>query len=157
MGYGGLTELVEHLVALVKNELTDAAEFELLVADEGVETAGSGDDDMWVVLAVEKLDVLLDGSTTIEDTSLDIRHILSETLVLGADLVSQLASVAHDKDGGLALDWLDLLQAGQDEDGCLTKTRLGLADNIGSENGLRNANALNCNGRRCQIWSQSFS
>lgn len=92
-----LTELVKHLVALIKNELANAAELEMLVTDESVETAGSGDDDMWVVFAIEKLDVLLDGSTTVEDAGFDVWHVLSEALVLGTNLVSQLASVAHDQ------------------------------------------------------------
>jgi hypothetical protein len=50
--------------------------------------------------------------------------------------------VAHDKDGSLASDWLDLLKGSEDKDGSLTKTRFGLAEDIGTEDRLRNTNLL---------------
>jgi hypothetical protein len=52
--------------------------------------------------------------------------------------------MAHDKDGGLALDWLDLLERREYEDSCLTKTGLGLANDIGTQDSLWNALSLDC-------------
>lgn len=94
--------------------------------------------------ALEQLDILLDGSSSVEDTDLDVWHVVTESLILVADLVSQLASVAHDEDRGFARDDLDLLKGGEDEDGSLTETGFGLTENIGSEDSLGNANLLDC-------------
>lgn len=94
---GRLTGLVEHLVALVKDKDADTTEAESLVADKRLEAAGSANDDVRAsILVLKGLHVGLDGSTTIEDASLDVGHVLAETFVLIANLVGQLTSVAHD-------------------------------------------------------------
>ena len=140
-----LTNLVEHLVALVEDEHADAAETEVLVANQGVETTRSTDDDVGVGLLVLKdLGILLDGSTTVEDAGLDVGHVLAETVVLVTNLESKLTSVAHDENGALAGDGLDLLKSGEDEDSCLTETGLGLADDITTKHGLRDTCLLHC-------------
>ena len=145
------TDLVEHLVTLVEDEALDVAEAELLVSDEGVQTTRSCDDDVRVSLLVgEELDVLLHGSTTVEDGGLDIRHVLCESGVFVLDLVGELTGVAHDEDRGLTLDGLLLLESSEDEDGCLSKTGLGLADDIVTENGLGNALLLDWISQLCQ-------
>jgi hypothetical protein len=89
--------LIEHLVALVKHKDANASETESLVADKSLKTTGSADNDVRAsVLALESLDVVLDGSAAVEDTGLDVRHVLAESVVLISDLVGQLTSVAHD-------------------------------------------------------------
>ena len=143
-----LTRLVEHLVALVKDEDTDTAKAEGLVPDKSLEaTRGTDNDVRASVLVLENLHVLLDGSSTVEDARLDVGHVLAEAVVLIANLVSQLTSVAHDHDRDLSVDRLNLLQSRQDEDGSLSQTRLGLADNITTEKSLRNTSLLNCRSR----------
>lgn len=93
------TDLVEHLVALVKDELLDVAKAQLLVANERVQSARCTDDNVWVrVLVGQELDVLLHRGTAVEHRGLDLRHVLAETRILVLDLVSQFAGVAHDKD-----------------------------------------------------------
>lgn len=83
-----LTNLVEHLVTLIEDESLDVAQRELLITDQGVQTTGGGDDNVGVgLLVLEKLDVLLDGGTTVEDRGLDIGEVLGETSVLVLDLV----------------------------------------------------------------------
>lgn len=140
-----LTDLVENLVALIEHEALDVAETQVLVAYQGVETTRSGDDDVReLLLVLELVDVVLDGSTTVEDGGLDIRQVLAETSVLVLDLVGQLTGVAHDDNRALAGDRLDLLKGSQDEDGSFTETRLGLTKNVGSKDSLRNAGLLDC-------------
>lgn len=140
-----LTNLVEHLVALIEDEHADTAETEVLVAHQSVETTGSTDDDVGVgLLVLEDLGILLDGSTTVEDAGLDVGHVLAETVVLVADLEGELTSVAHDQDGALAGDGLDLLKSGKDEDSRLTETGLGLADDVTTKHGLGDTCLLNC-------------
>ena len=128
-----LTGLVQHLVALVEDEALDIAEAELLVSDEGVQTTRSCDDDVRVSLLVgEELDVLLHGSTTVEDGGLDIGHVLCESGVFVLDLVGELTSVAHDQNSGNARLRLlvHLLESCENEDGSLSETGLGLAEDI---------------------------
>ncbi len=134
-----LTCGVKHLVALIQHENSNAVETQIFVANQGVETAGSTDNDVRMgVLVLQELGILLDGSATVEDAGLDVGHVLAEAIVLVANLESQLTGMAHDQDGTLAGDGLDLLKRGQDEDGSFTKTRLGLADYVTSQKSLRN-------------------
>jgi len=146
------TNLVEHLVTLIEHEALDVAQAEVLVAHKGVQTTGSGDNDVRVgLLVLENVDVVLNGSATVEDRGLDVGQVLAETGVLILDLESQLAGVAHDQHRALAVDRLDLLKSGQDENGSFTKTRLGLTKDVGSENCLRNAVLLDCGYRMSDI------
>lgn len=139
------TNLVKHLVALIEHKALDVAQAKVLVANEGVKTTWGGDDDVRVgLLVLEDVDVVLNGSTAVEHSGLDVRQVLAETCILVLDLESQLACVAHNQDGALAVNRLNLLEGGQDEDGSFTKTRLGLAENVGSEDGLRDAVLLDC-------------
>jgi hypothetical protein len=92
------TNLVQHLVTLVEHETLDVAEALVLVANQSVQATRGGDDDVRVGLLVRKdVDVVLDGSTAVENGSPDIRQILAETCVLVLDLEGQLAGVAHDQ------------------------------------------------------------
>lgn len=140
-----LTNLVQHLVALVKHKDAHTAQTKELVAYEGVETTRSADNDVGVsLLVLQDLGILLDGSAAVEDTSLDVGHVLGEPVVLVADLEGQLTGVAHDQDGALASDGLNLLEGGEDEDSRLSETRLGLADDVTAEKGLGDTCLLNC-------------
>lgn len=142
---GNYTNLIKHLVALIEHESRDASEAKLLFTHKSVQTTWSRDDDVGVCrLVAEELLVLLDISATVEDLSLDFWHVLAETLILVLDLECKLTCVAHDQDADFAVDWLDLLQSGQHKDGCLSETGLGLAEDIGSEDCLRNAHLLDC-------------
>ena len=68
---------------------------------------------------------------------LDVRHVFGESVVFLGDLESQLARVAEDEHGHLPIDGLQLLQGGQDKDGGLAHTTLGLADHVHSEDSLQ--------------------
>lgn len=103
------------------------------------------------ILVLEDFGILLDGGPSVENGGLDIRHVLAESSVLVLDLVGQLTSVAHDQDRGLASNWLDLLEGGEDEDCGLTKTRFGLAEDIGTDHRLRNAYLLDCKMNRADV------
>ena len=148
------TNLVKHLVALIEDKNLAASKAEVLFANEGVQATWGGDNDVWVSLWVlEDLGIGLDWGSSVEDSGLNLWHVLGESGVLVLDLVGKLTSVAHNEDGALASDWLDLLEGGENEDGSLTKTGLGLAEDIGTENSLWNANLLDCKLWSCQIWS----
>src|SRR5690606_35378942 len=139
------TNLVKHLVALIQDEDTDASKTQDLIPNQRVQaTWGTHDDVGAGVLVLDLLHVLLDGSTAVEDLSLDVGHVLAEAVVLVLDLEGQLASVAHDEDRNLAVDRLDLLKGGENEDGRLSESGLGLADDITSEERLGDTGLLDC-------------
>jgi hypothetical protein len=106
---------------------------------------------VWVgLLVLQDLGVLLDRGSTVEDSGLDLWHVLAESGVFVLDLVGQLASVAHDENRALSRDRLNLLKGGQNKDGSLTKTGLGLTENVGSENCLRDTHLLDCRIKRAE-------
>ncbi len=126
----------------------------MLVSYKLIHPTGCCDDDMWVgILILENLCILYDWSSTIEDGGLHIWHIFAETSVFVLNLIRKFTGVAHDKDRGLASDWLHLLEGGEDEDGGFTKTRFGLAKDIGTEDGLRNGKLLDCRVNRADVRS----
>ncbi len=69
----------------------------------------------------QKVVVLLRRYTTIEDCSLNLRHILAEPGILVLNLICQLSGVAHNQDRAFSWDRLDLLERGEDEDCGLPK------------------------------------
>jgi hypothetical protein len=52
--------------------------------------------------------------------------------------------VAHNKNGSFTSNRLNLLEGSKDKDSSLSKTRLGLTNDIGSQDSLRNNFLLNC-------------
>ena len=147
-----LTNLVKHLVAFIENEDLAAVQAKVLVSDKSVQSAWCGDDNVGVrFLILQNLGILLDGSSSIENSSFHIGHVLAETCVLVLDLVSKLTSVTHNQDRSLPSDWLDLLKSSEDEDCGLTKTRFGLAENVGTEDCLRDAYLLDCRINRAEV------
>lgn len=137
--------MIEHLVALIKHEDANATQSQELVADQSVKPARRADYDVGVgVLVLEDLGILLDRSTAVEHAGLDVGHVLGESVVLVANLECQLTSVAHDQDGALAGHRLHLLQSGEHENSSLSKTRLRLADDITTQESLRNTCLLDC-------------
>ena len=142
---GTRTNLIQHLVAFVENKDLDVGKAQLLLSHEGVEAAWRGHDDVWMGFLVRKdFDVLLHRGAAIKDASLDLRKILAEAIVLVPDLICQFTGVTHDKHTALSRNGFDLLESRQDENGCFTETRLCLAKHIGSKDGLRDADLLNC-------------
>ena len=139
------TDLIQHLVALVEDKNLYVAKTKLLVADQGIEAAGSGDDNVWMSIFVRKgLNVFLHWSPTVKDCGLDFGKVLAETGVFVLDLISELTSMTHDQYGALSSNGLNLLQRCEDEDSRLPEARFGLAEYVGTEDGLRNAHLLNC-------------
>ena len=87
-------------------------------------------------------DILLHWRAPVKDCCLHFWEIFAEPGVFVLNLVGEFTGVTHNKDRALAGDRLDLLKCGENEDGCLSETGLGLAEDIGSEDGLRNAHLL---------------
>jgi len=139
---GGRTEGLEHLVALIEDEVLAVRQVEVLGLDEREDAARGADEDVRGVVALEDVLVRLDRRATVENGGLDLREVLGEALVLVGDLEGELTGVAHDEDMALAVGGLELVEGGEHEDGGLAHAGLGLADDVHAEDGLRDALVL---------------
>ncbi|KAH3685471.1 hypothetical protein WICPIJ_003554 [Wickerhamomyces pijperi] len=100
----------QHLVTLVNDEVLDVVQSDGLVSQQGVQTAWCGNNNVWSGLWVlQQLGVVLDWSTTVENSSADFWHVLGETLVFVTDLVGQFTGVTDDNGGDFTSDWFELL------------------------------------------------
>jgi hypothetical protein len=59
--------------------------------------------------------------------------------------------MTEDQNLRFAIDRFDLLQRGEDKNSGLSQTRLGLAEDVGSEDGLRDAYLLDCSLRISRV------
>lgn len=126
---------LEDTIALVQDKMLDSVQFQVLVTGKTKDTTGSSDDNVRAIVLEDFL-VLLDRNTSVKDGSLDGRQILAESLVLVGNLKGQFAGVANDQDADLCFLHVGLLQSSQGKDGSLSHSRLGLADNVTSQDGL---------------------
>lgn len=150
-----LTNSVQHLVAFIENKDLDAAQSKVLVSHEGIQSTWSSNEDVRVsLLILQDLSILLNWGTSIEHCGLDIWHVLAEASILVLDLISQLTSVAHNQNGGLSCNRFDLLKCSENEDCGFSETRFGLAENVGTEDCLRNAYLLDCRVNRAEVRSK---
>mmetsp|Transcript_105623 Transcript_105623/g.278915 ORF Transcript_105623/g.278915 Transcript_105623/m.278915 type:complete len:452 (-) Transcript_105623:37-1392(-) len=138
-------QLVQALVALVEHELRQFVEFQVLFAEEAEDAAGSADQDLRAGL-LEHLLVLANGDAAIDNATLHVREVLGEAVELVLDLVRELTRVADHHSPDDLFTRIDLLQARQDKDRRLAHARLGLAEHIGAEDGLRDALVLHLGG-----------
>jgi hypothetical protein len=95
----------------------------------------------------QNVTVLLDRNTSVKDSRLDIRQVLGETFILVRNLKGQLTSVTNDQDRHFILAvWeggrVELMKGRQNKDSGLAHTRLGLADDIHSQDSLWDALVL---------------
>lgn len=134
----------QELVALVKNKELDVLQAEGSLVGKGSNAARSTDDD---VRSVGLQELLLGGNIKTSDDHFDANggssEVLLKALKLLLDLDRQFAGVSHHDSADLTIDGSDLMQDRQDEDGGLTHTRLGLADNVLAVDGGRNSLLLN--------------
>jgi len=135
-------EVLEHLIALIQNESLDLVSLEFLLIDELLDTTRSTNNNMRGVLSQELI-MLTNRDASIEDAHLDGRKIFGEANKFLANLIGQLASMAHNKGVDYAIFRDKLLQDTEDEDGGFPHTRFGLANDVHSEYSLRNAFLLN--------------
>mmetsp|Transcript_13149 Transcript_13149/g.42022 ORF Transcript_13149/g.42022 Transcript_13149/m.42022 type:complete len:250 (-) Transcript_13149:59-808(-) len=134
-------KLVQTLVALIKHKLCGLVKLEVLVAQEAQHAARRADQDVRAV-CLQHLTILGDGHASIDYARLDVLEVLCEAVKLVLDLVGELASVADDQDFHGLLRSIQLLETSQDKDSSLAHARLGLAEHIGAEDGLRDALVL---------------
>jgi hypothetical protein len=134
-----ITELIENFVALINDEELKVLPVESSSSCE-IENSSGGSDNDGGRLFLDTFHLVLDVFSSVESTGLDVGEVLSESGDLLVDLVSKFTGVAKDQSAeGLRVLRVKLMEDGEHEDGSFSHTRLGLAEDIGSENGLRYA------------------
>mmetsp|Transcript_9342 Transcript_9342/g.40993 ORF Transcript_9342/g.40993 Transcript_9342/m.40993 type:complete len:344 (+) Transcript_9342:410-1441(+) len=136
-------ELLEHLIALVEDEVAALLERDVAVLGQRLAAAGGGDDDARGLLLELRL-LLLDVDAAEDDGDVHRGEVRAEALELVLDLVRQLARVAEDQRANLARDGLELLEDREHEHRGLAHAGLGLADDIHAQDRLGDALVLNC-------------
>jgi len=122
-------------IALVEHKVLQLGEVERLLLGKSQDTTRGTNHNVGAVL-LEDLPVLGNGQTTKEHRRLNVREVLLETIKLITNLVRQLPCVTKHQTGQAILR-LELLQNGEDEDRSLTHTAVCLADDVGTQNSLR--------------------
>ena len=81
-------------------------------------------------------------------TNLDLRHVFGETAKFVENLIGEFTGVTHDNsaDRRVFFGRFELLQNGNDKNSRFSHSRLGLADDVGTEDGLRDALVLDLRG-----------
>mmetsp|Transcript_54600 Transcript_54600/g.155394 ORF Transcript_54600/g.155394 Transcript_54600/m.155394 type:complete len:206 (-) Transcript_54600:80-697(-) len=134
-------DLVKALVALIKHELCQLVELEVLLAGEPEHPPGRADQDVRAV-GPQHLAVLREGHAAVDRPRLDALEVLREAAELELALVGQLSRVAdHQHSHGL-LGGTDPLQAREQEGLGLPHAGPGLARDVGAEDSMRDALVL---------------
>lgn len=135
--FARLTELFEHLVTLVKDEMFNVFGVQDLVSSEGVQSTRSGDDDMRAFgLVFEDLGIFGDGRASIECADTDIGHVLSKASILVLDLECQFTGMAQNEHRHFTVHRFELLQRREDENGSFSVARFGLTENVHTQDSL---------------------
>jgi hypothetical protein len=139
--HGGL---IEHLVALVQNEMLQVIQLQNWIlwwgAAEGLDSTWSTYYDMrGSFLVFQNLLILLDWYTAEKDLLSNVWEILRESVCLLLDLVGQLSRVTQNEGGCWLGVIIELLQDRQDEHSGLTETGYSLAEDITAVVGLGDA------------------
>merc|ERR1719273_1574075 len=134
-------QLLQHLVTLVQHEMLQVLQWELLALDEGQNPAGSSNNNMRTV-ALENLLVLRDRHPSEKHSNLDVGQKLGESLVLLTDLEGQLSGVTHHQHRNLSIHGLNLLESSQNKYSSFSHARLGLAQNVHTQDSLGDALVL---------------
>jgi hypothetical protein len=136
------TELLEALVTFVQDEELHLVELEYFFPDESKDAPRSADEDMRRC-RLEHLFMHSDRLTSVDDFSLDIRHVLGEPSELVLDLVGQLVRVTNDDSGdGIGLGF-HTVEHRQHKDRRFAHTGLSLSQHVRAEECLRETFLLN--------------
>mmetsp|Transcript_13229 Transcript_13229/g.30885 ORF Transcript_13229/g.30885 Transcript_13229/m.30885 type:complete len:226 (-) Transcript_13229:39-716(-) len=135
----------KHAIALVQDKMLYAVELEILIPSQSQNATGGSHHNVRAVV-LENFLVLLDRDSSVKDSGLYLRQVLAESLVLVGNLESEFTGVANNQNRDLGLFHIGLLEGREGKDGGFTHSRLGLANDIASKNGLGDGLVLNFRG-----------
>jgi hypothetical protein len=94
------------------------------------------------LLILDQFYVLLKRRPAVKHRRPDIWQVLAESRVLVLDLKGEFAGMAEDKHRDFPVDGLDLPERGKDENCSFSEAGFRLAEDVGGENGLGEADLL---------------
>mmetsp|Transcript_9195 Transcript_9195/g.16849 ORF Transcript_9195/g.16849 Transcript_9195/m.16849 type:complete len:392 (+) Transcript_9195:196-1371(+) len=131
-------ELLQQPVALVQHEVLELVELRLAFGDQAFDAPRGRHHDVRAVRGKEG-HVFGDGHAPEDDLRLDTGEVLGKAVVLALDLVRKFARVAHDQHRHLAIHRLKLVQRSENKHSGLPHSRFCLANDIHTQNRLRDA------------------
>mmetsp|Transcript_24253 Transcript_24253/g.41165 ORF Transcript_24253/g.41165 Transcript_24253/m.41165 type:complete len:283 (-) Transcript_24253:275-1123(-) len=108
------TELGQHVIALVKNEVLHLGEVQVLSVGK-IKDATRGTNNNVRLVVSKGLNVLLNVDTSVEDAGLNILQVLGESLIFSLNLVRQFTGVCEHQHMHFSVDRGDLVQSSQNE------------------------------------------
>jgi len=120
---------VEHLVGLVQNHSPDGGEIDAVAAEQVVQAAGGGDDDLAAL--AQGPDLRLDGGAAINGGDLDLRQMAGQGHQVAGYLHAEFPGGAENQGLGAALGRVGQLHHGNPEGGGLAGAGLGETDQVG--------------------------
>mmetsp|Transcript_84567 Transcript_84567/g.141017 ORF Transcript_84567/g.141017 Transcript_84567/m.141017 type:complete len:338 (+) Transcript_84567:450-1463(+) len=138
-------QLVQHPITFIQNEVLEFLQFQGALVCQRKDTTRRAHNNVGklVTLRVEGLLVFGNKGTAIEDCAVGMRKVLRETGELVVDLERQLACVAEDQTvHELLVRLFQLLKSRQHKDRSLAHPGFGLAEQVLSQNRLRDALVL---------------
>mmetsp|Transcript_38923 Transcript_38923/g.86582 ORF Transcript_38923/g.86582 Transcript_38923/m.86582 type:complete len:221 (-) Transcript_38923:243-905(-) len=138
-------KLLKHLVTLIQHKVADSVQLQRSLLGELLDPSGGANDDVGGLL-LQLLLLLLHRESTEEVANLHTTQASAETLKLVADLVCKLACVAKNDSLYFVGLGVKLLEDRKNEHSGLAHTRLRLAKDIHTQNGVRDALVLNFGG-----------
>lgn len=140
-----LTKLLQHLVTLVQHEHLDLARIQTIIPHQPVQPPRRPHHNMRALCLIrQNLLISLDRRPPVKHARPNIRHVLCESVELVLDLKGEFSSVTQDDGRDFSFGGFELLQDGEDKDGGLSHTGFGLAEDVLTEDGLRDAFLLDC-------------
>lgn len=134
-----LTNSLKHFIALVEYEDLQVGQIEVSSLYKLLDSAWCSHNDVRLLNALEKSNVLVDGHTTIDNLGSNVGKLLLESVELLLDLIGELSVVAENK-GRARLGVLGkLMKDGENENSGFSHTRLSLAENVNTNHSLRDA------------------
>ena len=112
-------ELFQKFVALVEDEVLEAAQLQVALTDKSEQTPRGAHNNVRAVVLQHRL-VLADWYTSVKHGGLHVREILTESLVLVHNLKCEFTGVAENKDPDLAVLRVKLVKGRKHEHGRLS-------------------------------------
>lgn len=134
-----LTTLAEHLIALIENENLKVIQVHVFLLHKLHDSSWGTDNNMWWFWSLQDFDMFTLGNTSVETFSHQTWNILGESCKFFFDLICQLSDIAQNQNRvWLWVGFIKLLQDWNDKYCSFSHSRDSLANDISSNNGLRN-------------------
>ena len=125
------TNLLQQLVAFVHDKMLDFLQRKRTLFEQRQNSSWCSNDNGGHIL-LKRLNILLDGNTTIKHGSFDVGQIFRKASIFISYLKSKFACMANDQNRSLFFNGLNLLKSGENKNGGFSHATFRLTQNIHS-------------------------